>query len=95
MPLILSFEKTSFKAGNQLLSLAKFAGVNSFARKYKLVSKKSKNDSFQWFSFDVLQDGKPTDEEYQKAKSWFNEYRTKTFTAHEEVVDEETSDRPF
>ena len=44
MPIIVSFSKTSYKAGKNLLSLAKFCGGDMFSRKYKLVSQMETND---------------------------------------------------
>lgn len=61
MPVILSFSKTSFKAGKQLLSLAKFAGCDMFARKYMLTAKQEINSKGTYFVFCVTPCGNADD----------------------------------
>lgn len=51
-PLLLSFSRTSYKAGKKLYSLAKLRPGDIFSRKYKLLSKQVK-DKFTYWVFDV------------------------------------------
>jgi len=44
MPIIVSFSKSSYKTGKQLLSLAWFCQKGMFARKYRLTSVMETND---------------------------------------------------
>lgn len=61
MPLIVSFSKTGYKAGKQLLSMAKFCGGDMFSRKYKLTSHKESGDLGTYFVFRVAVIGHNTD----------------------------------
>lgn len=52
-PVVISFAKTSYKAGRKLLSLCSFAGGNMFSRKYGLKSKLEEKDGNKYFVFEV------------------------------------------
>ena len=89
MPIIISFSKTSYKAGKQLLSLAKFSGGDMFGKKYKLQSHKETNDIATYFVLKTAVSGKPTADELKRCESWWNEYSQKQIIVHEEEVVEE------
>ena len=84
MPIIVSFKKTSFKAGQRLLTLSRFSGGDMFSRKYKLTSKIKEVDGTKFFVFDVTLAGKPTEEEFKMAESWYNNFKDKAIKVHEE-----------
>lgn len=86
MPIIISFSKTSYKAGKQLLSLAQFTPGDMFSRKYKLSAKQTKNDIGTFYVLNVEPAGKPSDEEYSAAESLYNNFgsKVKDIQVHEE-----------
>jgi hypothetical protein len=94
MPIIVSFSKTSYKAGKQLLSLAKFANVDMFARKYRLFSEMESSDVAQYAVFKVDVCGKASDEEYKIGEGLWTEFaqEAKNIKVHDEAAQEE---RPY
>ena len=88
MPLILSFSKTSFKAGKQLLSLAQFSGGDMFSRKYKITSQQEDNGQFKYYIFKVAPIGIIDDTIYKIAEGMYNEFaERKDIQIHDEVED--------
>jgi hypothetical protein len=71
VPVALSMEKTKLKAAKKLISLAKYAGGNldMFAKKYKITTKKEKNDRGSWFTYVVDPVGYVTEAEYKGAEA--------------------------
>lgn len=94
MPVIVSFSKTSFKAGKRLLSLAQFATkdgkpIDMFEKKYKLSVKQEVNDAKQvYFVLAVDPDVFVDDDSYEKAIALWERFHAKPIQIHEEVVDE-------
>ncbi len=83
---ILSFSKTSFKAGKKLISLALRTGGDMFSQKYRLNTKKEEKDSNTYFVFNVEPAG-PVDEAlYKAAESLYDQFaqKAKDITVHEE-----------
>jgi len=76
MPIIVGFSKTSYKAGRQLLSLAKFTSGDMFSKKYKLGSKVVKGE-FTYNVFTVDPSGVPAEAEFKFAEVLWNEYASK------------------
>jgi hypothetical protein len=98
MPIIISFSNTSYKAGKNLLSLAKFSGGDMFGRKYKLAAKQEKNDIGTYFVLKTDPAGKTGEEDYKVAETFWREFRSKAkdIQVHEEVdPDKETETVPF
>lgn len=99
MPIIVSFSKTSFKAGKQLMSLAQFSQGDMFSKKYKLSSKLEKNDQYSFWVLTVEQAGKASDEEYAQAEGLWKEFHSKKIKVHdeeqEEIIKTEEEDAPF
>lgn len=93
VPIIVSFCNTNYKSGKTLLSLARFAGGDMFARKYKLTAKSKQNDLGKFFVLNVAMAGKPTDEEYKLAERYYNDFRGKDIQVHEE--EPEKTEVPF
>lgn len=88
MPTILSFTKTSYKAGRNLLSLAKFGGGDMFSKKYKLSTVAMKGDEGNYFVLKVDPAGKCSEEEFAKAEGYFSTFAPKrdALQASPEVV---------
>jgi hypothetical protein len=73
-PCIISFSKTSYKAGKKLLSLLAFSKGDIFSKKFKLVSKKIKGDEGYYYVYDVVPNGKASDEEFVMAEYIYGEF---------------------
>jgi len=98
MPIIVSFSKTSYKAGKNLLSLAKFCGGDMFSRKYKLVSQMETNDVATYSVLKVKPVGAVTPEEFQLCERLWNEFSSKVeaIQVHEGDVQEDVEGkRPY
>ena len=99
MPIIVSFSKTSYKSGKQLLSLAKFCGGDMFARRYRLTSSMESNDIATYAILKVAPIGEPTPEEFKICEKLWNDFsaRAKDIHVHEEEVVEEPAQerRPY
>ena len=88
MPLILSFSKTSLKAGRRLLSLAQFSGKDMFATKYKLASKQEIGEAGPYFVLNVDPAGAASEEEYAAGALLWEQFHTKPVQVHEEAPEE-------
>lgn len=97
MPMIVSFSKTSYKAGKQLLSLSKFTPGDMFSRKYKLTSKQMKNDMGTFFVLAVDPAGTPKPEDYQFAEKLWDEFssKAKDIQVHDEAATGSDEEAPF
>jgi hypothetical protein len=87
MPVVISFSNTSYKAGKNLFSLAKFAGVDMFARKYSLTTKSEKNDAGTYFVFVTNNAGIASPDEYARGKQLWESFasRKKDIQVHDEA----------
>lgn len=71
VPVIISFSKTSYKAGKKLYTLARLAETDMFGRRYKLTTKTEQNESGTYYVLQVDPAGTPEPEDYNKAeKLW-------------------------
>lgn len=98
MPIIVSFSKTSYKAGKNLLSLAKFCGGDMFSRKYKLVSQMETNDIATYAVFKVAPTGDASADEYAVCDRLWKDFASKVdaIQVHEEDVQDDTAEkRPY
>ena len=88
MPVIVSFGKSSYKTGKQLLSLARFSGQDMFARKYTLGSKKVDNPKGSFCIFTVNPAGFVTEADYIIANQLWETYSSKAadLKVHDETV---------
>lgn len=95
MPIIVSFSKTSYKAGKNLLSLAKFCGGDMFSRKYRLVSQMETNDIATYAVFKVSPVGSANQDEFDLCERLWNEFSSKVdvIQVHEQEEGEEK--RPY
>ncbi len=98
MPIIVSFSKTGYKTGKNLLSLAKFCGGDMFARKYRLFSQMETNDVATYAVLKVKPVGSVVPEEFQLCEQLWNEFSAKAavIQVHDEEVQDDPSDKkPF
>lgn len=92
MPVIVSFSKTSYKTGKQLLSLAKFCNGDMFSRKYRLTSAMETTNTNTYAVFRVAPIGAVTPEEYEVCEYLWNEFSPK---AQDIQVHDDDDERPF
>lgn len=92
MPIILSFSKTSYKAGKQLLSLCRFSEGDMFSRQYKLTTTMESSDSGTYAVLRVSPAGKVSDADYQKCLQLWKDFSVKK---KDIVVDHENEERPY
>lgn len=83
-PLILSFSKTSIKAGKSLNSLTQFTGGDMFSRKYKLAVTKRESAGTKYFVMDVVPTGICDPDEFKTAEMWFNQFGNKVIHVHQD-----------
>jgi len=83
MPVVISFSKTSFRAGKRLLSLAAFKGGDMFAHAYRLNAKKVDNDKGKYYVLEVAPSGPAPDEDKRVCEDWYETFRLKPITVHE------------
>lgn len=97
MPIVLSFAKTSFRAGKLLLSLAQFSGGDMFGQKYALKSKQEEKSGTKYFIYEVRKLSKATKEEFAIAEGWYKNFRGKEIKTHDENIAEPTEEntRPY
>ena len=74
MPAILSFSKTSYKAGKNLLSLAKLRGGDMFSRKYRLSTVETVNDQGTFFVLKVNPAGDCDGDTYKAAEELYGNF---------------------
>jgi len=91
MPIIVSFAKTSFKAGKVMTTMTQFAAGDLFSWKYRLRTKKEQNDQKQqYYILTVERAGKCSPEEFSQAEAIYNAFAGKDIKIHEET-DEDSS----
>jgi hypothetical protein len=79
-----SFARTSFKAGKQLVNTARFSGGDLFSKKYTLFTKKEKNDKGTYFVYSVKPAGLVSEDEYEAAEKFYNYLKITEYTIHTE-----------
>lgn len=89
MPIVLSFSKTSYKTGKQLLSLARFCGGDFWSRAYQLGSTLVTNDKGSYYVFTVTSLGESSAEERTTAEGWWTMFSEKAqaLKVHEEELE--------
>lgn len=87
-PVILSFSKTSFRAGRELLTLTQLGGGDMFGKKYALTSKADTNGQFNYFVFQVKGAGKSSDQELADAEAFWAQFHEKEIVVHDEGKEE-------
>lgn len=98
MPIIVSFSKTSYKAGRQLLSLAKFCKGDMFTRKYRLASQMETNNIATYAVMKVMPIGSSSPDDFKLCEGLWNEFsaKAKDIQVHDaEAADETEEARPY
>jgi len=90
MPIVVSFSKSSFKAGKELNSLASYRGGDMFRYQYRLFPKQEKNDEGTYFVLKIRDCGHSADEDYKIAERWYKEFGPKkdVIQVHDETPDD-------
>jgi len=89
MPVVIAFAKTSINAGRALNTLTSATPGAMFSSKFSLGVKKVQNDKGTFFVFTVVPAGKPSEEEYQIAERFYNQFASKKdLKVHEEEPEE-------
>lgn len=90
LPIVVSFSRSSYKAGRRFLTLTKAGGGDMFSRVYELCAKEEKNDKGEFYTFNVKPVGLVDNEKDMKiAEAMYQTYAPK---AKNIVVDIETND---
>ena len=74
IPLVLSFQSTSYKAGKRLNTLLEEAGGDMFSNKFKITSK-IEGDPDKYYVLDVRANGKASPEEFAICEQFYNRFR--------------------
>lgn len=74
MPVIIRFSNTSYKHGNKFKTLLMYSGGAVFSKKYKLQTMKKSGNGNTWYEMKVAPAGKPTEEEFNKAKALYEQF---------------------
>ena len=77
MPIVVGFAKTSYKAGKQLLSLARFCGGDMWSRAYQLGVELQKNDQGTYHPLTVPPLGERATAERHIAETWWKMFSDK------------------
>lgn len=93
MPIVISFSKTSFRAGRELLSLAKYLSLATpsesaiWYRAYQLSTEQQKNDKGNYYTLAIKPLGLSSDAERHQAEAWWQEFSKKAaeIKVHEEI----------
>lgn len=88
-PIVISFSKTSFKAGKLLLSLCKLSGGDLWNKKYKLISIDETKDGDTYKILKVAPAGNTSEDEKAVCEAIYEEMKN---TVSNIVVDEELED---
>lgn len=94
MPVVVSFSKTSFKAGRQLMTIAQLTGGDMFSRKYKLGVKKESGDQGSYYVLTVDPAGMVEGEMFKQAERFYDEFSAKPIKVHEEQA-ADTEEVPY
>lgn len=85
-PMVVTFVKTSFKAGKQLAThiyrLEEF-GAKPWAKTFKLGVAEEKGDNGEYFVFNVLPGQKATEQQIAVAEKWANRLKSAVATVHD------------
>ena len=87
MPIIVSFSKTSYRTGKQLLSLARFCGGDMWSHAYQLGSTLQKNEQGTYYTLTIASLGASSESERRQAEAWWTMFSQ---NASELKVHEET-----
>lgn len=92
MPIIVSFSKTSYKAGKKLITLASLTGGDMFGKQYNLTSKLAHTDDNEYYILEVMPTGLIADDSktFRVSESLYENFKEKPIEVHDvENIDEE------
>jgi|GEM_PF-1007017 len=93
IPVLISFSKTSFKAGKELLSLTQFSQERDmFAWTYTLRSKKETGDNGAYFVLKIDKAAKTSADDFKVAEALWERFHAKELTSDEAGISE--GDKP-
>lgn len=96
MPVIVSFSKTSYRTGKQLLSLGKFCGGDMFSRKYRLSSQMETNDIGTYAVLKVVPCGETAPDDFGVCERLWEEFSDKAKNIQMHVEEESSEEeRPY
>jgi hypothetical protein len=95
MPVIVSFAKTSYRTGKQLLSLGKFRGGDMFSRKYRLTSQMESNDIGTYAVLRVAPVGDAAPEDFAVCERLWKDFAAKAKDIQVHVEDTTEEERPY
>lgn len=84
LPFVLSFGKTSYKAGQDFLTMAYGFGGDMFSRRYKLASKQITNDKGTFYVLSVSPAGKSSQDEIEIGETLYDKFAGVDLKVHEE-----------
>lgn len=91
IPLVVSFCKTSLRAGKTLLSLARFSNADLFSRVYSLTTKKQESNGFTYHILEVAPLRLATESEFKNCEQLYNQFSNKAFQYHVEAEPQQSS----
>jgi len=85
MPVIVSFSKTSYKAGKKLLTLASLSGGDMFARQYNLTTKLAHTDQNEYYVLEVAPTGMIAHDSkaFKVSESLYENFKEKPIEVHD------------
>lgn len=89
MPIVVSFSKTSFKAGKHFNSLIQFSTGDMFSKKYRLASKQVTTGAGTYFVLTVEKVGETSINEFGIAEVLYKEFFTKREDLRVDLADDE------
>jgi len=95
MPVIVSFAKTSYRTGKQLLSLGRFCGGDMFSRKYRLTSQMESNNIGTYAVLRVTPGGDSAPEEFAVCERLWKDFAAKAKDIQVHVEDTTEEERPY
>lgn len=87
MPVMLSFSKSSHKAGKELISLARLSDGDLFSWRYRLKAKPEKNDLGEFFVLKVEKIGPNEGDDFKHCEKLWNEFHSRTLKVDEPAAD--------
>lgn len=90
-PMVISFKRTSFKAGKKLatkLAMLGEFGAETYEKTFKLVAKQEEGDKGKYYVMDVSDGRKTSDVEKDAVTRWKKRLNTSSATVHEENSEE-------
>lgn len=96
MPVVLSFAKTSYRTGKELISMMQCRKGDMFSNRFRLIGKQKEKSGIKYFIYEIRDSGKANKEEFAIAEAWYEQFRGKEIKAHDEGIAQEPEEtRPY